>query len=187
MSPPGRPRSAECDRAILDATLSCYGDSGFAGLTIDAVAEKAGVSKATIYRRYPTKADLVFEAVAEFSGRDESPPDTGSLRGDLVELTRRMARVLGNPEMQCVVRNMSADLARYHDFAEAHEVYVERKRAGTRAVLDAAVARGDIAGYDLDLVTDLMLGPLFFRVLFRRKKVDRAFLDTIADSVIAEL
>jgi AcrR family transcriptional regulator len=187
VTPAGRPRSAEADQAILEAALACYADHGFEGLTVDAVAEKAGVGKATIYRRYPSKIDLVFDAVATFTGRDDPVPDTGSLRGDLTELVGRNARVLSGAEMQCVVRNIASDCARYADVAEAHAEYVARKRATLKAVLDAAVARGEVPGYEIDVVIDVLMGPVFFRALFRRRAVDRRFVDTIVDTTVAYL
>ena len=83
----GRPRSPEAHLAILTATLQLLGEQGFRGLTIEGVAERAGVGKTTIYRRWPSKTELVAEAIAQIRP-PSAPPDSGSLEGDLGGLMR---------------------------------------------------------------------------------------------------
>ena len=94
--PPGRPRSAEADEAILDATLELFADAGLEGLTVEGVAARAGVGKATVYRRYPGKLELVVASLKASADVEAPPPDTGAVRGDLRELVDTLiARLTG--------------------------------------------------------------------------------------------
>src|SRR5436190_8711493 len=108
----GRPRSPECDHAILDAALAEYAANGLDGMSVDAVAARAGVSKATIYRRYPSKAMLV--AAAALKAADEQAPiaDTGSVRGDLTTALRNLRRLLDDPVVGAAKRMLLVDAAR---------------------------------------------------------------------------
>src|SRR5439155_3363439 len=92
--PPGRPRSAEADEAILEAAVELFAEVGLEGLTVEGVAARAGVGKATIYRRYPGKADLVVAAARRFTEGPIDPPDTGSTRGNFRALVDGVIRLL---------------------------------------------------------------------------------------------
>ena len=82
----GRPRSTEADEAILEAAIDAFVEQGWNGLTIEGVAARAGVGKATIYRRYQSRMDLLFAAVRKLAQERDPVPDTGTLRGDLLAL-----------------------------------------------------------------------------------------------------
>src|SRR5436190_10124893 len=88
--PRGRPRSAIADQAIRDAAVELFAERGFEGVSVEDVAERAGVSRATIYRRYPSKVDLIVEAGACLAADDIAFPDTGNLRDDLRGLARSL-------------------------------------------------------------------------------------------------
>src|SRR6185437_9862089 len=90
---PGRPRSAEAHQAILEATMQALIDRGYAGMSMERVAEQAGVGKATIYRRWKGKSELVAEAIAALR-IEQAPPDEGSLRADLQQLARQQLEVI---------------------------------------------------------------------------------------------
>ena len=96
-APRGRPRSADAHRAILAATLKLLADVGYEKLTVGEVASVAGVGKATIYRRWPSKAPLVIEAFSQFP--ELATPDTGDVLGDLTTLLRSFARILLQSEV----------------------------------------------------------------------------------------
>src|SRR3954452_12118151 len=104
----GRPRSTECDHAILDAALAEYAERGLDGFSVDAVAARAGVSKATIYRRYPSKVELV--VAAAFTLAEEIAPVNaiGELRADLTSMLRSLARLLSDPLLGAAKRMMIA-------------------------------------------------------------------------------
>ena len=94
---PGRPRSAAADTAILDATIDLFAECGFEGVTMEAVAERAGVAKSTVYRRYPSKLDMIMAAWSDCSpDGDEVDVDTGSLELDLRSAAARLRRVFGS-------------------------------------------------------------------------------------------
>src|ERR1700737_1785043 len=109
----GRPRDPRIDSAVLRSTVDLVGETGYAGLSVDAIARRAGTSKPAIYRRWPSKAHLVHEAVFPLSDATELP-DTGSLAGDVREMVRRTVTVLTTPAARAalpgLVGEMAADL-----------------------------------------------------------------------------
>jgi AcrR family transcriptional regulator len=179
---PGRPRSAEADRAILDAAIAEYGARGLDGLTVDAVAARAGVSKATIYRRYPGKADLVIAAA--HAGADAGVPkdDTGDVANDVRSVLAHLQSVMRDALVGAVGRMLIADAARDEQIRRLHHEFVRHRRAGTVAMLDAAKARGDLrADMDASVATDQLVGPVFYRFLVSGDPIDDAYLDALAD------
>jgi AcrR family transcriptional regulator len=162
---PGRPRDARCDPAILEATLELAGAVGLGGLTMDAVAARAGVSKATIYRRWSSKEALVLDAwMACYPV--EAVPDTGSLTGDLIAHSRQFRDAVSTGIFGQVLPQMVAAARVNEDLAEVFRRLVAERRARVRVALDRAVERGELpAGVDLELVQDLLIGPLFYRTL----------------------
>jgi len=176
---PGRPRDARCDGAILDATLELAGAVGLGGLTMDAVAARAGVSKATIYRRWSSKEALVLDAwMASFP--IESVPDTGSLTGDLIAHSRQFRDAVSTGTFGRVLPQMVAAARVNDELAEVYRRLVADRRARVRVALERAVERNELpVGVDLELVQDLLIGPLFYRTLM---------LDEVStDDVIAEV
>ena len=91
---PGRPRSVDVDHAILEAALEEYGRHGLRGMSVDAVAARAGVSKATIYRRFESKLELVTAAMYQVAEERKPTPDTGSLAGDLRALVHNLIEMI---------------------------------------------------------------------------------------------
>jgi AcrR family transcriptional regulator len=168
---PGRPRSAAVDQAIVIATLELLTTEGLRGLSVERVAARAGVGKATIYRRYPTKRALVvgaLDAVSSFGG--PSLPDTGSVRADLVELGRRRIAVL---RQRGVARLMPRLVAESSDEPELHRLVVsaleDPGRSGLRELLERGVDRGELRDdLDLELAIDLLAGPVVYRLLIGR-------------------
>lgn len=166
---PGRPRSARADAAILEAALSELVERGFAGMSVEQVADRAGVSKATIYRRYPTKTDLVIAAM-EASGRaTTAAPDTGSLRGDIEALAQIVLaagrgdprRILAMPRLVAEAACTDPDL-----FEAVQRSLIGPRRAAVRGALERAVERGELPRtLDLEVATDLYLGPVIFYLL----------------------
>src|SRR6476469_9854577 len=101
---PGRPRSSECDHAILDAALSEYATRGLDGMSVDAVAARAGVSKATIYRRFASKVELVVAAASTIAEETAPKPDTGALIEDLTGNLANLCKLLGDPIVGASIR-----------------------------------------------------------------------------------
>ena len=106
----GRPRDLRIDDAVLRATVELLGKSGYANLSVDAIARRAGTSKPAIYRRWPSKAHLVHEAAFPIDDATELP-DTGSLAGDVREMVRRSAGVLTTPAARAALPGIVAEVA----------------------------------------------------------------------------
>ncbi|MFI5041016.1 MAG: TetR/AcrR family transcriptional regulator [Acidimicrobiales bacterium] len=154
---PGRPRSGECDRAIEDAALQLLVDEGFGRMSMEGIAARAGVGKATVYRRWDSKERLVVEAVRRRFLEHVVAPDTGSVRSDMLELLSALHRRLVSDG--AVMQAFSAEQSRHPDLgAMFRAVFLDDRRSATRAILERAVARGELApSSDIDLLADV--GP----------------------------
>ena len=182
---PGRPRSAVCDEAILEAAVHLFAEGGFDGLTVEGVAARAGVGKATIYRRYPCKIDLVVAASRAFSNDGDTVPDTGDTRADLRLLVHQLIAMLTETPLGRVIPVMVADRTHVPELAQAHREIIEEKRARHRAVVCRGVARGDLrTGVDVEAVIDAYVGPIFYRFLVSDGPLDDAFADSLVDTVL---
>jgi AcrR family transcriptional regulator len=162
---PGRPRSSEAHAAILGATLELAMEGGLRRLSMEAIAARAGVGKATIYRRWKTKEAIFAEAVRQIALTPEVP-DTGSVRGDVEATT---AAVLGRmaPQAFRTIPRLLAEAGDDADLREAMQAALLRPRkAAIRTILRRGVARGELrADLDIELVADVMLGSAIARVL----------------------
>ena len=157
----GRPRETRVDRALGAAVRALLAERGYPALTVDAVAARAGVSKAAIYRRYATKQEMTF-AVLLHDLHEEAPSGTGSLQGDLEALTSRIAHQLAQSSagvMIGLLADVRADPALGKRF---EETYLAVERSMVVTLLDRAVLRGELSHRpDLATVHVLLLGPLF--------------------------
>jgi AcrR family transcriptional regulator len=165
---PGRPRSERAHEAILDATLDLLVEEGFSRMSIEGVANRAHVGKATIYRRWPSKADLVAEAVARIKGHELQDVDTGNVRDDLASLWRQASkgsRDSGSGEVtELMVKLMSAR-ARHPELQEAFTRHViEPRRRIVADVLRRGIERGELrADLDIELAMDVLMGLAAYR------------------------
>jgi AcrR family transcriptional regulator len=181
----GRPRSAEADQAILDATIQCYAEQGFDGLTVEGVAARAGVGKATIYRRYPSKVDLVMAATSRLVGEASPPPDLGTVAEDLRALARGIVHLMVATEAGRCVSQIVGERARNPEFAEAHRRFVAQRRGAVMAVVQRGIERSELRGdTDPALVVDLLTGPIFYRHLLSGDRLDLGYADRVADAVL---
>lgn len=182
---PGRPRSVEADRAILDAALEELATHGFDGLTVDAVAARAGVSKATIYRRYPGKTDLVIAAATKLTAPAVSVPDTGSIRTDLTTMLGNFRQLMTGTTAGRVARMMIAELQRNPEVAATYREFITARRAGTIAVVRRAIRRGELReDTDVELLADLVVAPLFYRLFISGRPTGDVFLDAVVDAAV---
>ena len=166
----GRPRSEEAHRAILDATLALLVEVGYSGLTVEGIAQRAGVGKATIYRRWPSKLPLVIEAFGELPGFEDA--DTGTLAGDLEQMLRGYLRVYHTSPLGAVVPSLAGELPHNPELMELFAPVVRSRRQPLIHALERAIARGEIpADTDLDLAADLIFGPITVRTFFTRAKL----------------
>ena len=184
----GRKRDHTRDPQILEAAIDVLAEMGFDGMTIDMVAARAKAGKATIYRRWPSKADLVLDAVAYMKAGEldlEHLPDTGTLRGDLVAMIRprtieegeRNLRILGGLFGMIAT---SPELA-----AAAHAAIIDPRAAANRFFLRRAIERGEISpDCDVDTLSILTPAMATFRALVQKQPIDRAFLVSLIDGVL---
>ncbi len=188
-APRGRPRSERAHQAIIDAANEILEESGFVDLTIDEVAQRAGVSKATIYRRWPTKGTLVFEAFSDDFSTRQPPPNTGSLRGDLLAALRAWIRAVKGTVMGRTLVGLIAEVQRDPELAEIWgEHFVERVRAQRLAIIDRAIERNEIsADTDVDIVFDLVFGAAYHRLLQSHLVLSDRFAQGVVDTVVAGL
>jgi AcrR family transcriptional regulator len=182
---PGRPRDARADAAILDATLDLVAEAGLAGLTIDAVAARAACGKATIYRRWSSKEELVLDAWMSCVVQPDLP-DTGTLRGDLEALYAQTILAFGTGPLGRLLPQMVAAARTHDDLAEVHQRFVATRRQPGLTVLSRAQERGELPpGTDLDVVHDCIVGPIFYRILLSGGRVDATVLGQVLDVVLA--
>jgi AcrR family transcriptional regulator len=186
----GRPRSEAARLAILDAAGELLLANGLEAVSMDAVAERAGVSKATIYRWWPTKQTLALEALYhEWDTSRSAPPDTGSLRGDLLALLRPWIRRVRERPYGRVVASLVTEVHTDAEFAREYQArFVEPRRAPARRVLECAIERGELArGTDVELALDLIYGPVFHRLLHVHAPITDRFVQSVVDTVLAGL
>jgi AcrR family transcriptional regulator len=182
---PGRPRSAEADEAILEAAVELFAEVGLESLTIEGVAARAGVGKATIYRRYPCKVDLVVAAARCFTQGPVLPPDTGSTRGDLRELVDGLIEILTTTPLGRVLPILVAARTRVAELDRAYADIVAEKRARSMIVVRRAIERGDLRpDVDPELVIDSYVSPIFYRFLITNAALDEEFAASLVDATL---
>ncbi|MEO8693487.1 MAG: TetR/AcrR family transcriptional regulator [Acidimicrobiales bacterium] len=182
--PLGRPRDPAIDEAVLAATRAVLVELGYSKLTFDLVARRAGVSRPTIYRRWPSKAHLVHESIYSRAGLS-SLPDTGDFANDVRSMLRRSFASYARPEVRAALPGLIVDLhsdpALRSSVLDGLEQPVRRHLAH---LVDAAVKRGDVrADIDADALFDALYGALIQRVIVRGL-VDVEFADAVADLVV---
>jgi AcrR family transcriptional regulator len=187
----GRPRSPEADQAILDATLRMLGTHGVAGTTIEGVAADAGVGKTTIYRRWPTKTDLILAAMSNIVPPGD-PPDTGSMAGDMAALADTQRRRLAGSGLSGVVPRVLAesmsDPGLHEDFVER---VVEPFRAMLRLFIERGIERGELRpDLEVEPLVDLLHAMPIYRVLMSRgdptalEGIPGAYLPILAPGIL---
>jgi AcrR family transcriptional regulator len=182
---PGRPRNAEYDKNILDAARQILVEQGYAGFTIDGVAARSGVSRPTIYRRWPSKAALAI-AVINQDLAVITTPDTGSLRDDLRAFQHERLARMNRPAYRPIIAGLVSDSTRDSVLAEGFLVAYQPRREAMAAALQRAIERGELRpGVDFELVNDLLLGPLFIRSVVRGEQLEPKLVDETVDAVLA--
>jgi AcrR family transcriptional regulator len=167
---PGRPRSAESHQAILRATLELLVVEGLRGLSIETIAQRAGVGKATIYRRWSSKEEIVAEAVSNLHA--ELPvPDTGTARGDFLALADFLVAASeargGDGNVLARLLGEASQDAKLHEIFTAN--LVEPRRRAVRTILQRGIERGELRDdVDMDLMIDAVVGANIYRALISR-------------------
>ena len=187
----GRPRSEKAHQAILAAAMELLLDQGLHAMSMDDVARRASVSKATIYRWWPSKERLALEALA--SEWAATPPasqrDTGSLRKDLLARFRPWVRQLKRKPFARVVAGLVAETQTNPEFAALYrELFVQPRRDATKELLTRALERGEIlADTNFDVALDLLYGPIYHRLLHGHAPLSERFAEQVIDGVLAAI
>jgi AcrR family transcriptional regulator len=179
----GPAREAELFRAVLDVLR----EKGYDRLTVDAVVARARASKQTVYRRWPSKAQLVVAAFVDTVSAAPEPPDTGNLRDDLLILLDELLTELA--ELGDIITGLLGERRHNPDLAAVlHETYIAARRRIAIAVFERARARGELAdGADPDLLWQLAPATIFFRAILAGETVDREFTRRVVDDVVLPL
>jgi AcrR family transcriptional regulator len=187
---PGRPRSEKARAAILAAAADLLLAHGLGAVSMDMLAEQAGVSKATIYRWWPSKELLALDALYEESAASQPRrPDTGTVRGDLLALLQPWARLVTGRPYGRLIAALVTEAQTDPEFARQYRArFVEPRREEGRAVLRRAIERGEIpAGARTEVALDLLYGPLYHRLLHGHAQLDDAFVADVVTTTLAGL
>ena len=182
----GRPRSEKARLAILEAAADLLLARGLSAVSMDAVAERAGVSKATIYRWWPTKETLALDALYNEWAAARPARDTGSLRGDLLSMLRPWVRLAASRPYGRVIAALVTEAQTDPAFgAEYRARFVEPRRDQARAIFRRAIGRGEIpADTKIEVALDLVYGPIYHRLLHGHAPLNDRFVRDVVDGVL---
>jgi AcrR family transcriptional regulator len=180
----GRPRDEEAGGAILDAALALLSEQGYSGLRMEAVAAKAGVAKATVYRRWPDKLSLAIAAIERIPALP--PVDTGSLLGDLRALRAALIALFKTTRLAGVLPVLAAERMRHTSAASKIDALIRTRYRPWVAAIERAIARGELPGAAADarLIADLLAGVLMQRVFFTGGRIDQHSWETVMAIVV---
>jgi AcrR family transcriptional regulator len=179
----------EVTDGIIAAVLDELADVGYGKLSMDGVARRARAGKAALYRRWPTKQDMVLDAVASISLPVRETLTSGDLVTDVVDIIHSVDNWLGESRMSRIMPDLLAEAKRNGELADAltARLGVTRREYG-HAVLEEARRRGELAAdVDVEYALDLMAGPIFWRICGRRQNTTPEFLDLVVDTVLHAL
>jgi AcrR family transcriptional regulator len=163
---PVKPRSIRVHEAAVDATRALLREGGLPAATIDAISARSGVSKATLYKHWPSRTAVAAEAFGRDMADAVPLPDTGTTEGDLVEQVRLVSRFYASPEGTVFSQLLAASVTDEGGAAYFRAWFLAGRRAAVRTLWERGLARGDVrADVDVDTATDLLFGPLVFRLM----------------------
>lgn len=170
-------RRARTERVILDAARQLLAGSGFGSLTIEGVAERSGVAKTTIYRRYRSKNDLALGVLLDMVGDVSTRPYAGDTRTELTELIDRTVDLMCNSLLGKVMQGLVSEVAADPELARTYrERVVSHRLADVTELVERGISRGELhAGLDPEMVTDLLLGPIYYRFFLSGSPMGKDF------------
>jgi len=175
--------------AITAAFFDELAEVGYGQMSVDSIVRRAGIGKAAVYRRWPTKKAMAIALISEVAVRAEETPDTGTLRGDLIALIRQLDTLLSHPLTARIIPAVVAEAARDPELEAVLRFTVEGPRRQTQAeILHRAIHRGELSpDCDIDLALDLIAGPLYWRLLVRRKNLNAGASYRLAEGLVAAI
>ncbi|MAE94937.1 MAG: TetR family transcriptional regulator [Deltaproteobacteria bacterium] len=182
----GRPRSEEAHQAILGATLELLAEVGFSALTVEGVANRAGVGKATIYRRWPSKLPLVVEAFGQLPAFEDV--DSGSLEGDLKAMLRTFLENFLATPLATVYPSLAAERSHNPDLGELLDPVLKGRRQPLARAFERARERGEISpDINAELAADLVVGPIAVRLFFTGMQIHPDMVEPMIDLALCGL
>ena len=175
------PRVERTHSLVLDATAALIGEVGFGRTSIEAIAERSGVARSTIYRHWSDRLELLTAAI---NGKiaHMAIPATGDLRRDLLAVLGELADRLGSPEIGPMMISLIAKARRDPQMTAVYERFASARMEQVRSILELAADRGDLpAGLDANQMTEDLVAPLFFRAFIRLAPLDESFLQAHID------
>lgn len=184
---PGRPRCPVTHQAILDCANELLEEIGFSNMSIEGIAARAGVGKATIYRRWPNKASVVMDAFLAATSKEVAFPNTSSAREDIRGQMRSVVKVLNGPRGRTIATLIGV-VQSDTELAEAFRTrFVAVRRGEAKAVVQRGIANGEFKpDMDLESILDCLYGPLYFRLLIGHEKASAKYADELVDLVLRQ-
>jgi AcrR family transcriptional regulator len=181
----GRPRSDRAHRAILDAARELLVQDGFADLRLEHVAARAGVGKATIYRRWTSKEALALELLMELAAPHLAIEDSGDTRSELLAAVTNAMRALTDTPFGPVIRALLSQIAINSSLGDPFRAsVVQARRDEVGRVIARGIARGDLRpDVEPEVATELLVGPVYFRLMFGGE-LTQAFAEQVVDAVL---
>jgi AcrR family transcriptional regulator len=180
---PGRPREERVTRAVLDAVVALVAEQGMDAVTMDAVAARAEVSKPAIYRRWPTKQDLII-AAAESRVAALSIPDLGDFRAELRAVLTARVEVYRTPGMDRLIAGVFGAASDAGAGRSAYGAYIARVMGQTGRILERGIARGDVRpDTDVRAAATMVAAPLVFRLVAEQELPDSHLVDAVIELI----
>jgi AcrR family transcriptional regulator len=176
-------RRARSEKAILDAARALIAERGVEGLTVEGVAARSGVAKTTIYRRWRDKDELALAILVDATDKISAPPDRGDTRKELLTFVRTAKQII---QSGGIYPGLVSDIATKPHLARVYrEQIVDKRLAEVKVVVDRGIARGDLRpDTDVRVVHELLVGPLFYRLLFSGAPLNASHANQIVDAVM---
>jgi AcrR family transcriptional regulator len=179
-------RSARVRAAVLDAALELLGEGGYDALTLPEVARRAAVHPTTVYRRWHSKQGLLTDAMLAHAERQLPPPDTGSLRGDLLQLLRDLTELLSEKPVRALLSAMLADTTADAELSRQRTRYWHERFSLAAPIVERAVARGELpAAVATQELIEAAAAAVHMRALVTGGALDEAFLERHVDRTLA--
>jgi AcrR family transcriptional regulator len=182
----GRPRSAQVDSAVLEATGALLAEKGYTATSIETIARRAGVGKATIYRRWRSKEKLVVELLSHVAAGVEPVPDLGDTRAELLRLVNEAIEYLTRTPTGGIIQGLASELSRNPTLSRLiRERVISLRRSEVGNVLQRGIERGDLrADIDAEIAHELLIGPAYYHLLLGGKRLDKQFAGRIVDAFL---
>jgi AcrR family transcriptional regulator len=176
-------RRERSEKAILEATMELIAKRGVGGLTIEGVAARSGVAKSTIYRRWRDRDELALAILIDMTAAVNAPPDLGDTRRELLTFVKTASRII---KADRIVQGLVSEIATEPHLSRAYrERIVDVRLAEVKSAIDRGIARGDLRpDTDVRVAHELLVGPLFYRLLFSGAPLNKAHADQVVDAVM---